>query len=165
MVAMASEPYPIWWRGVPVPPPAQWTYVFEQLTGDDSAEEWALAAAIFIAQTRRRLGRGPTFAELFAHLLPDADGLPAPFPEGLTYRERHLAVAGFRGHATIEWRRRGMISWETSVTRSLRVGRAFRERSKQRQSSRATSLRGQEVEHVSETAGRHTHGDNGEGRG
>jgi len=148
-----------------VPPPAQWTYVFEQLTGDDSAEEWALAAAIFIAQTRRRLGRGPTFAELFAHLLPDADGLPAPFPEGLTYRERHLAVAGFRGHATIEWRRRGMISWETSVTRSLRVGRAFRERSKQRQSSRATSLRGQEVEHVSETAGRHTHGDNGEGRG
>lgn len=148
-----------------MPPPAQWTYVFEQLTGADSAEEWALAAAIFIAQTRRRLGRGPTFAELFAHLLPDADGLPAPFPEGLTYRERHLAVAGFRGHATIEWRRRGMISWETSVTRSLRVGRAFRERSKQRQTSRATSLRGQDVEYVSETAGGHAHGDNGEEHG
>lgn len=148
-----------------MPPPAQWTYVFEQLTGDDSADEWALAAAIFIAQTRRRLDRGPTFAELFAHLLPDADGLPAPFPEGLSYRERHLAVSGFRGHATIEWRRRGMISWEAGVTRSLRVGRAFRERSKQRQSSRATSLRGQEVEHVSETAARHTHGDNGEVRG
>ncbi|GAA4784034.1 hypothetical protein GCM10023351_31950 [Microbacterium gilvum] len=148
-----------------MPPPAQWTYVFEQLTGDDSGEEWALAAAIFIAQTRRRLGRGPTFAELFAHLLPDADGLPAPFPEGLTYRERHLAVSGFRGHATIEWRRRGMISWETSVTRSLRVGRAFRERSKQRQTSRATSLGGEGVEHVSETAGRHAHGDNREGHG
>ena len=128
-----SEAYPIWWRGIATPPPAEWAYVFEAFTGEDTAGEWALAAAIFIAQTRRRTGTGPTFAELFKHLLPDTDGLPARFPEGLEHIEQRRAIAGFRGHVTVEWRRRGMLSFDKGVTRSLRVGREFRRRSRQRQ--------------------------------
>jgi len=133
---VTPDPDPIWWREIHSPPPAQWAHVFDELTGKDNAEEWALAAGIFVAQVRRRTGRGPTYAELFAHLLPDTDGLPAPFPPGLTYFERRRALTGFRGHVTIEWRRRGMISWETGVMHSLRVGRAFRARSRDRQHAR-----------------------------
>jgi hypothetical protein len=139
MVDVMNEAFPIWWQGIQTPPPAEWVYMFEELTGDDTAEEWALAAAIFIAQTRRRSGLGPTFAELFTHLLPDTGGLPGTFPE-LEFMERRRAVAGFRGHAAIEWRRRGMVSFDRAVVRSLRVGRAFREHSRLRQQSRAAAM-------------------------
>lgn len=131
--AMTSESYPIWWRGIDAPPPAAWTYMFEDFTGEDTADDWALAAAIFIAQTRRRSGTGPTYAELFRHLLPDSSGLPGPFPEGLESVERRRAISGFRGHVAIEWRRRGLIAFDRGVTRSLRVGPVFRERSRDRQ--------------------------------
>lgn len=110
--------------------------MFSELTGEDTADEWALAAAVFIAQTRRRTSYGPTFTELFTHLLPDTDGIPGPFPEGLSYHERRRAITGFRGHVAIEWRRRGMISWEKGITHSLRVGREFRLRSRRRQQER-----------------------------
>lgn len=153
---MTPDSYPIWWREIPSPPPAQWAYVFDELTGEDSAEEWALAAGIFVAQVRRRTGRGPTYTELFAHLLPDIDGLPAPFPPGLTYFERRRALTGFRGHVTIEWRRRGMISWETGVTRSLRVGRAFRARSRDRQHAQMET-RHRLIAHVTDEQTRPTH--------
>lgn len=130
------DPYPIWWRGVTSPPPAQWAYVFDDLTGEHTAEEWALAAAIFIAQTRRKTGQGPTFAELFTHLLPETSGLPAAFPPGLEFIDRRRALSGFRGHVAIEWRRRAMINWDKDVERSLRVGRSFRQRSRRRQELR-----------------------------
>ncbi|WP_435742475.1 hypothetical protein [Microbacterium sp. PMB16] len=130
------ESYPIWWQEIDSPPPAEWVLLFEDFTGDDTAEQWALAAAIFIAQTRRRTAAGPTFAELFTYLLPDTDGLPGPLPRNLDFMQRRRAVAGFRGHAAIEWRRRGMISFDNGVMRSLRVGREFRERSRRRQQSR-----------------------------
>jgi uncharacterized protein YqjF (DUF2071 family) len=130
------ESYPIWWQDIDSPPPAEWIFTFEDFTGDDTAEQWALAAAIFIAQTRRRTAAGPTFAELFVHLLPDTEGLPGPLPRNLDFAERRRAVAGFRGHAAIEWRRRGMISYDNGVMRSLRVGREFREQSRRRQQTR-----------------------------
>lgn len=107
--------------------------MFECFTGEDTAEEWALAAAIFIAQTRRRTALGPTYAELFAHLLPENNGLPDAFPAGLEFFERRRAASGFRGHVAVEWRRRGLITFDKGVTRSLRVGRVFRERSRHRQ--------------------------------
>lgn len=136
MVTVGPDLEPIWWRGIESPPPSSWAYMFEDFTGDDTAESWAVAAAVFIAQTRRRTGHGPTFAELFGHLLPDSCGLPAPFPEGLEFMERRRAISGFRGHVATEWRRRNMIGWDAGVMRSLRVGRAFRELSRQRQLSR-----------------------------
>lgn len=132
---MRPDLHPAWW-GVSSTPPAQWAYVFDELTGEDTAEEWALAAAIFIAQTRRRTGQGPTFTELFTHLLPDTAGLPAGFPAGLGYPERRRALSSFRGLVAIEWRRRAMINWDKDVTRSLRVGRSFRARSRHRQKLR-----------------------------
>jgi len=139
--AMTPESYPIWWRDIDTPPPAAWTYMFECFTDDYAGDEWALAAAIFIAQTRRRTTLGPTFAELFTYLLPDLNGLPGPFPVGLDFTERRRAVASFRGHVTIDWRRRGLISFDRGVTRSLRVGRAFRERSRRRQLVRLAGSR------------------------
>lgn len=138
MVEM-PESYPIWWPEIDSPPPAEWVLMFEDFTGDDTAEQWALAAAIFIAQTRRRTAAGPTFAELFTYLMPDTDGLPGPLPGELDFIQRRRAVAGFRGHAAIEWRRRGMISFDKGVMRSLRVGREFRERSRRRQWTRNTA--------------------------
>lgn len=148
------ESYPIWWQDIDSPPPAEWVFMFEDFTGDDTAEQWALAAAIFIAQTRRRTAAGPTFAELFNYLLPDTDGLPGLLPRNLDFFERRRAVAGFRGHAAIEWRRRGMISFDNGVMRSLRVGREFRERSRRRQRAREAvrHLRGTERETISELA-------------
>lgn len=133
---LALDSNPIWWRDIDAPPPTAWSYMFECFTDDDAGDEWALAAAIFIAQTRRRTTLGPTFAELFTYLLPEFKGLPGPFPAGLEFMERRRAVAAFRGHVTIDWRRRGLISFDSGVTRSLRVGRAFRERSRQRQLAR-----------------------------
>lgn len=124
---------PIWWQGIEAHPPATWVYAFEDFTGEDTADQWGLAAAIFVAQVRRRTSGGPTFAELFMHLLPDSRGLPGPLPAGMDFMERRRAIAGFRGHAAIEWRRRGMISFDKDVMRSLRVGRTFREHSRRRQ--------------------------------
>ncbi|PVE96903.1 hypothetical protein DC434_05775 [Microbacterium sp. TPD7012] len=148
MVDVMCKAYPIWWQGIETPPPTEWVYMFEEFTGDDTAEQWALAAAIFVAQTRRRTGLGPTFAELFTHLLPDTGGLPGPFPE-LEFMERRRAITGFRGHAAIEWRRRGMISFDKAVMRSLRVGRAFREHSRLRQQSRAAAIARNGSQHTS----------------
>lgn len=140
IAAMASDSYPIWWRGIDVPPPAEWAYMFEAFTSDDAGDEWALAAAVFIAQTRRHTGHGPTFAELFAHLMPEGNGLPSPFPLELEFVERRRAVTGFRGHVTIDWRRRGLINFDKGVTRSLRVGRIFRERSRRRRLARSVGI-------------------------
>lgn len=138
-VQVERDPRPIWWRGFSAPPPAEWVYVFEDFTGDDTGEPWAIAAGIFIAQARRRSGRGPTFAELFTYLLPDTAGLPGPFPDGMEFLDRRRAISGFRGHVAIDWRRRNMINWDKDVTRSLRVGRAFRELSRTRQLVRSTA--------------------------
>jgi len=112
------------------PPPAPWTYTFELFTGQDTADEWALAAAIFIAQYRRRHSCGPTFRELFLHLLPDGIGLPSPLPPMWDEADRRRALYGFRRHVTVDWRRRGYIGFGKQVVRSLRVGPEFRERSK-----------------------------------
>lgn len=129
--------------------------MFEIFTDDDAAEEWALAAAIFIAQTRRRTGLGPTFTELFTHLIPETRGLPSSLPRELDFMERRRAMHGFRGHAAIEWRRRGLINYDSNVTRSLRVGRAFRERSRHRQVARAATNSEVEIStsHVTDTDG------------
>lgn len=137
-MAEMHEAYPIWWRGADAHPPAEWAYMFDAFTGDETAEEWALAAAIYVAQVRRRTGAGPTYSELFTFLLPDTSGLPGPFPSGLEPDERRRVISAFRGHVAIEWRRRGMISSDKGVKRSLRVGREFRERSRQRQQRRVT---------------------------
>ena len=119
-----------WWRSADHPPPAAWRYVFEEFTGDDTADEWALAAAIFVAQYRRRHSRGPTFRELFAHLLPDTGGVPSPLPAHWDAPERRHATTAFRRIVVIEWRRRGFVSFDKHLPRSLRVGPNFRAQSR-----------------------------------
>ena len=129
-VIVANRRWTAWWRDINHPPPASWRYAFEEFTRDDAADEWALAAAIFIAQYRRRHSQGPTFRELFEHLLPDTGGVPSALPSEWEALDRRRGSNGFRRHVAIEWRRRGYIGYETQVTRSLRVGPRFREQSR-----------------------------------
>jgi hypothetical protein len=106
--------------------------MFEDFTGQDSAEEWGLAAAVTIARVRRRTSEGPTFSELFSELMPDTHGIPGPMRDGATSSARYAATHEFRHHVAIEWRRRGLIGWSHGVERSLRVGPAFIARSLER---------------------------------
>lgn len=130
MVIVVTNIWASWWRGVSHPPPSAWRYVFEEFTGDGTADEWALAAAIFIARYRRRHSQGPTFREVFEHLLPDTEGVPSRLPSDWDVLDRRRANSGFRKHVAIEWRRRGYIGFDRHVTRSLRVGPRFREQSR-----------------------------------
>jgi hypothetical protein len=131
------DPRPIWWRAPEVDPPLAWRDAFHFFTSDEQVDERGLAAAIFIARTRRRTGRGPSFNELFAKIAPEESGLMQVFPEGLNHTARFETRRAFRLHVAIQWKRRGWISWETGVERSLRTGSLFRERSRQRQAERA----------------------------
>lgn len=127
---MADKHWTAWWRSANHPPPAAWSYTFEEFTNDETADEWALAAAIFVAQYRRRHSQGPTFRELFEHLLPDSDGVPCRLPADWDALDRRRGGNEFRRHVAIEWRRRGYIGYDRQVTRSLRVGPRFREQSR-----------------------------------
>lgn len=127
---VASRSFAGWWHGATYPPPAPWRYTFELFTSGDTADEWGLAAAVYIAQYRRRHSRGPTLLELFTHLLPDTEGIPSPLPDAWNTSERRLAVSDFRDHAALEWRRRGYIRFDKQVSHSLRVGPEFRARSR-----------------------------------
>lgn len=129
-VIVANMPWKVWWRDVNHPPPAEWSYTFEEFTSDETADEWALAAAIFVAQYRRRHSQGPTFRELFEHLLPDTSGVPSRLPSDWDALDRRRGSNEFRRHVAIEWRRRGYIGYDMQVTRSLRVGPRFREQSR-----------------------------------
>lgn len=146
-VIVATKPSTSWWRGVSHPPPAAWCYAFEEFTNDETADQWALAAAIYIAQYRRRHSQGPTFRELFEHLLPDSGGVPSRLPSEWDAFDRRRGSNGFRRHVAIEWRRRGYISYDKQITRSLRVGPRFREQ------SRALNARPREHDSASDGGG------------
>lgn len=119
------DSFPSWWGRVSSPPPASWSYMYEQFTGEDTGDEWALAAAIFVARARKRTSEGPTFSELFAHLMPDTNGGPGPLPAGIALEERRSARSRFRFFTALAWRQRRMITWSRGVERSLRVDRRF----------------------------------------
>lgn len=131
-----TDSRPIWWSAAEVEAPAEWIEAFNSLTKEERADELGLAAGICIARVRRRTGRGPTFSELFAELFKDAP-LHPKWPEGLTYPVRATIHHAFRLHVAIQWKRRGWISWDQGMERSLRVGPTFREHSRARQAARA----------------------------
>lgn len=137
-VFVVTNPRPIWWRAVEAPPPSTWVDAFEDFTGHETANQWGLGAAIFIAQTRRRTGSGPTFSEMFKEILLDTNGVPSKLPESIEFVQRRKLLSDFRIHAAIEWKRRGWVNWSPDVPRSLRVGRMFRELSHQHKKSRDT---------------------------
>ena len=126
-IFVAPNTRPIWWRAVEAPPPGTWVDAFEDFTGQESADQWGLGAAIFIAQTRRRTGTGPTFSEMFKEILIDTNGVPSELPESIEFLHRRELISDFRTYVAIDWKRRGWVSWNPNVPRSLRVGRAFRE--------------------------------------
>jgi hypothetical protein len=137
-VLVVLDTRPIWWRAIEAPPPDTWVYAFEDFTGQDTADQWGLGAAIFIAQMRRRTGSGPTFSELFRELLIDTNGVPSELPEDIELLQRRNLISNFRIYVAIDWKRRGWVSWNPNVPRSLRVGRAFRELSRTHKQSRTS---------------------------
>lgn len=38
-VIVANMPWKAWWRSANHPPPATWSYAFEEFTSDDAADE------------------------------------------------------------------------------------------------------------------------------
>ena len=102
--------------------PHEWRQLFLELTGNDSAHQWGLRAAIAITRYRKVHGRGPSFAQLFDTLLEIRPGVEDENPDR---RVPKYATYRFRHHVAIHWRRLGWIEWNHSA-RSLRAGRAFR---------------------------------------
>jgi len=131
-----TDSRPIWWSATEVEAPDAWIAAFGALTDEERADAMGLTAAIFIARVRRRTGRGPTFSELFSEVFQD-EPLHPGWPDGLTYPVRASIHHAYRLHVAIQWKRRGWISWDPGVERSLRVGPTFREQSRARQAARA----------------------------
>lgn len=130
-----TDSRPIWWSTIEVEAPESWRDAFEALTDDATADRHGLSAGVFIARFRRRNGRGPTFSELFAEVF-DEEPLHPDWPEGLSNASRAAVLRSFRLHVAIQWKRRGWVAWAPGVARSLRVGRTFRERSRERQTAK-----------------------------
>lgn len=120
MTRLVARP-DFWWPEILTPPPATWAYLTEELTQGSAGDEWAMAAAHLIAAHRSREGRGPTFREVFEHLLPDFEGLPGPFPNHLTEDQRAFCTNSFRMYAMHAWRRTGLFAWRKGEYRSLHV--------------------------------------------
>lgn len=128
-----------WWRKAEPPAPENWVSIHAEMT--DPAKHWGLGAAIFISKTRRATGHGPTFRELFIHLLPESDGQPGPLPDGLTFMDRSYLRFGFRNDVAWAWRQQGWITWTKDVERSLRTGPAFRRAAAARQAQQEARAR------------------------
>lgn len=120
-----------WWPSEDTPPPASWAYVIEDLIASDHSQEWAWAAALFIETHRKQRGHGPTFQELFNHLLPEADGVPSRRPEGVSSKIHYRARRYFRLYVMREWRKHDFFAWRTGVERSLNVRGRFAKRLRQ----------------------------------
>jgi len=120
-----------WWPSRQTPPPASWAYVIEDLLAPDRSREWARAAALFIEVHTTQRGHGPTFNELFIHLLPETNGVPSRRPEGVKSRDHYHARSYFRLYVMREWRKHDLFVWRTGVHRSLNVPGKFAKRLRQ----------------------------------
>lgn len=105
------------------PAPLAWRVLFVGLTQGVSAQEWGLAAGLFIIHHRRRHSEGPTFREVFEHLFPETHGEPSQTLEDWTREEWFLAKQRFRMGVILAWARLGYVAYDPNVSRSLRAGR------------------------------------------
>lgn len=126
-----------WWR-LPTETPPEWAEAFAALTSDEGTERFGLAAAIFISRVRKRTGRGPTFAELFEEVQSLDPAVSPQLPDDASKTGQRATVQSFRYFVAAHWKRRGWISFERGLERSLRTGRTFRQRSRERQRLRAS---------------------------
>lgn len=133
---------PTRWRLTTDVPP-DWAAAYDALTSDEGTEAFGLAAAVFISRTRKRTGRGPTFAEMFDVVQALDAALSPPWPDGASKISQRATVQSFRYFVAAHWKRRGWISFERGLERSLRTGRKFRERSNERQRQRVSQSQAQ----------------------
>ena len=106
--------------------------LFLELTGDDTSDEWARGAGLYIRHVRKTTKARPSFSRLFNKLLSQ-DEAWATAPRKHKYFFNQIVA--------IHWRRRGWI-WFTRDSNSLAEGpvsRAFArsQRAKARASRRA----------------------------
>jgi hypothetical protein len=113
-----------WWHDAEENPPEDWVQAFDEATSDIGTAVRGLEAAIYIARTRKRTGKGPTFSELFRAVGPDPRNLE-PLPRTISSVERNRVVGQFRMSIAHAWGRAGWIAWGKE-THSLRVGPRFR---------------------------------------
>lgn len=99
---------------------------FTDFTRGASGREWGLAASLFVMHYRRRNSEGPTFREVFEHLLPETGGAPSLLL-GWEPAERMQTVHRFRYIVLTNWKKCGFVEFDAGVTRSLRAGPQFRE--------------------------------------
>lgn len=114
-----------WWGGNGSPP-AAWSTAFEDFTQGASGREWGMAASLFVMHHHRKHSEGPTFREVFEHLLPETAGAPTLLV-GWEPSERLQTVHRFRYFVLTMWKRRGFVEFDKEVSRSLRTGTQFRE--------------------------------------
>lgn len=132
---MTVHTKPSWWRLTTEVPP-EWTTAFATLTSDEGTESFGLAAAIFISRTRKRTGRGPTFAELFAEIQTLNPALAPQWPDDASKSAQRTTLQFYRYLVAAHWKREGWINFDRGLERSLRTGRTFRQRSRERQRQR-----------------------------
>lgn len=114
-----------WWGGRGCPP-AAWIAAFDDFTRGASGREWGLAASLFVMHHHRKHAEGPTFREVFEHLLPETSGAPSLLA-GWEPSERLRTVHRFRYFVLSKWSQRGFVEFDKGVSRSLRTGPQFRE--------------------------------------
>jgi hypothetical protein len=127
------EDFSRWWVVADFTPPTDWAMALEEMIAPQSVDRWGLQAAIHVARTRKRHGRGPSFLELFDHL-NRTNGIQLAPLENLSSAQRRLVRRGFERCAASAWRAAGWIAWSRE-SHSLRVGPAFRAASRAHQAS------------------------------
>lgn len=115
----------IWWSRTGSPP-AAWITAFDDFTQGASGREWGLAASLFVMHHHRKLSKGPTFREVFEHLLPETGGAPSLLT-GWEPTERTRTIQRFRYFVLTKWKHRGFVEFDRGASRSLRTGPQFRE--------------------------------------
>jgi hypothetical protein len=105
-----------WWGGAGCPP-ASWITTFTDLTRGASGREWGLAASLFVMHHHRKLSVGPTFREVFEHLLPETRGAPSVL-NGWEPAERIQVVHRFRYFVMTKWKQGGFVEFDKGVSSS-----------------------------------------------
>lgn len=112
-----------WWTSARRPAPLAWRALFTELTIGASAEQWGLAAGLYIIHHHRRHDEGPTIRDVFSHLFPDTNGLPSLSAEDWARKDLNLARHRFWTAVIVVWRRLGYVQHEVGVPNSLHAGR------------------------------------------
>ena len=93
-------------------------------TSDDATDVVGVQLALRVVRFRKRVGRGPTFSELFDPLLAETKVAGERVGDSWILWSRE-DIYSLRHHLAVHFRRHDWINW-TRLPRSLRPGPMFR---------------------------------------